>query len=65
MTTAEERQKILIVDDQSENLQILMETLKADHMLVAARSGGGYIYHLWERPSVWTGPRRKRREFRE
>jgi class 3 adenylate cyclase len=39
MPDAEERQKVLIVDDQAENVQLLMEALRADHALVAARNG--------------------------
>jgi len=39
MPSTEERQKVLIVDDQPENVQLLMATLKADHALVAARNG--------------------------
>ncbi len=35
----EDRQKILIVDDQAENVQILVETLREHHRLIAARSG--------------------------
>lgn len=36
---ADERQKVLIVDDQPENVQMLMQALKADHTLIAARNG--------------------------
>ena len=39
MTEAEQRRKILIVDDQAENVQMLMQALKADYALIAARSG--------------------------
>ena len=39
MPDAEERQKVLIVDDQAENVQMLMAALKADHALIAARNG--------------------------
>ena len=33
------KQKILIVDDTPENIQILMETLKDDYKIVAAMNG--------------------------
>ena len=39
MAAADERQKVLIVDDQAENVQMLMQALKADYALVAARNG--------------------------
>ena len=39
MTESVERHKVLIVDDQPENVQMLMQALKADHALVAARKG--------------------------
>lgn len=39
MMEGEDRQKILIVDDQAENVQILVQALKEHHQLVAARSG--------------------------
>ena len=39
MKDADERQKVLIVDDQPENVQMLMQALKVDHALVAARNG--------------------------
>jgi len=39
MPDAGEQHKILIVDDQAENIRILMETLKAEYGLVAARDG--------------------------
>ncbi len=39
MTDVEERQKVLIVDDQAENVQMLMQALKADHAVIAARNG--------------------------
>ncbi len=34
-----ERQKVLIVDDTPENIQVLMETLKKDYAIVAATNG--------------------------
>jgi putative two-component system response regulator len=37
--TEDHRQKILIVDDTPENIQVLMEILKADYRLVAAING--------------------------
>jgi len=34
-----EKQKVLIVDDTPENIQVLMETLKQDYKIVAANNG--------------------------
>ena len=39
MTDSEERQKVLIVDDQPGNVQILVQTLSEGLKLIAARSG--------------------------
>jgi len=39
MPDSDERHRILIVDDQFENIRILMEALKAEYSLVAARDG--------------------------
>ncbi len=39
MNDGEDRQKILIVDDQAENVQILVQALSEHHRLIAARNG--------------------------
>ena len=39
MSESLNKQKILIVDDTAENIDILMGVLKSDYKLIAARSG--------------------------
>ncbi|MFO7802572.1 MAG: response regulator [Desulfovermiculus sp.] len=38
--TKDTRPKVLIVDDETENIQLLMETLKQDYIITAAKNGG-------------------------
>ncbi len=39
MVNGLDKQKVLIVDDTPENIQVLMETLKQDYKIVAANNG--------------------------
>ena len=50
MSTNEERAKILIVDDQPENIRMLMELLKDDHATIPAISGDIALQKAVEEP---------------
>jgi CheY-like chemotaxis protein len=51
MKVTDSRAKILIVDDQPENIRILMETLKADYATIPATNGEAALKKAMEEPA--------------